>query len=71
MTRIFFFALGFFIMSIGFTFIILYFNLLNTYTFKEYVNYISKRIECYFVILGLVIINITLLKGDKKYGIHL
>lgn len=71
MTRIFFFILGFTLMTIGFTFIILYFNLLNTYNFNEYVNFITTRIECYLSLVGLIILNLSLFKGEKKYGIYL
>ena len=73
MIRIFFFLLGFGIMTIGFIYIILYLNLLNIgYTFSNYVNFIINRFECYFTILGLIIINLSLyIKGDKKYGIYL
>ncbi|MBQ9854330.1 MAG: hypothetical protein IJO57_04795 [Bacilli bacterium] len=71
MTRIFFFILGFLLMTLGFTFIILYFNLLNTYNFNEYVNFITTRIECYLSLVGLIILNLSLFKGEKKYGIYL
>ena len=60
-------------MTIGFIYIILYLNLLNTgYTFSKYVNFIISRFECYFTILGLIIMNLSMyIKGDKKYGIYL
>lgn len=71
MTRIFFFILGFLLMTLGFTFIILYFNLLYAYNFNEYVNFIITRIECYLSLVGLIILNLSLFKGEKKYGIYL
>ena len=73
MTRVFFFLLGFGIMTIGFIYIILYLNLLNIgYTFSKYVNFIINRFECYFTILGFIIMNLSMyIKGDKKYGICL
>ena len=72
MTRIFFFLLGFGMMTIGFVYIILYLNLLTIgYNFLDYVNFISKRIECYFSLIGLIIINLSIyIKGDN-YGICL
>ena len=46
---------GFGLMVLGFTYIILYINLLSIgYNFLEYVNFIFSRIECYFVIIGLI-----------------
>ena len=73
MTRIFFFLFGFGLMTLGFVYIILYLNLLKSgYTFPEYVNFIINRVECYFTIVGFIIINLSLyLKGDKKYGLHI
>ena len=73
MARIFFFLLGFGLMVIGFTFIILYLNLLTIgYNFNFYVNFISRRIECYYSVIGFVIILLTMIKkGDKKYGLYL
>ena len=72
MTRIFFFLLGFGLMTIGFIYIILYLNLLTIgYNFSSYVNYILRHIECYFSIIGLIIINLSIyIKGDN-YGLCL
>ena len=73
MSRIFFFLLGFGLMTIGFVYIILYLNILNLgYNFSYYVNFISRRIECYFSIIGFIILNLSIyIKGDKKYGLYL
>ena len=73
MSRIFFFLLGFGLMTIGFVYIILYLNILNIgYNFNYYVNFISRRIECYFTIIGFVVLNLSIyIKGDKKYGLYL
>lgn len=55
-------------MVIGFTFVILYLNLLTIgYNFFDYVNFIIRRVECYYTIIGLVIILITLfVKGGRN-----
>jgi hypothetical protein len=68
MTRIFFFLTGFALMVIGNTFIILYLNLLTLgYNFSFYVNFIIRRIECYYSVIGLIIVLLTIFtKGDKK-----
>lgn len=73
MTRIFFFLFGFGLMTLGFIYLILYLNLMNTgYNFSDYVNFIIRRVECYYVIIGFIILNLSLyLKGDKKHGLYL
>ena len=60
-------------MTLGFVYIILYLNLINTgYNFLEYVNFITGRIECYYTIIGFIIMNMAMyIKGDKKYGLYL
>ena len=73
MSRIFFFLFGFGLMTIGFVYIILYLNILSIgYNFSYYVNFISRRIECYFVVIGFIILNLSIyIKGDKNYGLYL
>lgn len=73
MMRIFFFLVGFALMVIGNTFIILYLNILTLgYNFSFYVNFIIRRIECYYAIIGFIIILLTLItKGDKKDELYL
>jgi len=60
-------------MTIGFTYIILYLNILSIgYNFSYYVNFISRRIECYFSIIGFIILNLSIyIKGEKKNGLYL
>ena len=71
--RIFFFLVGFALSVIGNTFIILYLNLLTLgYNFSFYVNFIIRRIECYYAPIGFFIIFLTLItKGDKKNELYL
>lgn len=73
MMRIFFFLVGFALMVIGFSFIILYLNLLTIgYKFSVYVNFITRRIECYYALIGFIIILLTIIiKGDKKHELHI
>ena len=73
MSRIFYFLFGFGLMTIGFVYIILYLNILSIgYNFSYYVNFISRRIECYFVVIGFIILNLSIyIKGDKNYGLYL
>ena len=71
--RIFFFLVGFAFLVLGNTFIILYLNLLTLgYNFSFYVNFISRRVECYYAPIGFFIILLTLItKGDKKNELYL
>lgn len=71
--RIFFFLLGFGLMVVGFTYIILYLNLLTIgYNFNHYVNFIIRRFECYYSIIGLLIIILALFaRGDNKNELYL
>lgn len=68
MIRVFFFLLGFGLMVIGCSLIILYLNLTTMgYNFLEYVNFIIRRVECYFSIIGFIIIILSIaLKGDYR-----
>mgnify|MGYP004481994487 FL=1 len=68
MVRVFFFLLGFGLMVIGCSFIILYLNLTTMgYNFLEYVNFIIGRVECYFSIIGFIIMILSItLKGDYR-----
>ena len=73
MTLIFFFLVGFALMVIGNSFIILYLNLLTLgYNFSFYVNFIIRRVECYYSVIGFIIILLTIFtKGDKKHELYL
>ena len=68
MIRVFFFLLGFGLMVIGCSFIILYLNLTTMgYNFLKYVNFIIRRVECYFSIIGFIIMILSItLKGDYR-----
>lgn len=73
MVRVFFFLLGFGFTVIGFSFIILYLNLTTIgYNLINYVNFISRRVECYYSIIGLIIMMLSIwIKGDKKDEFYL
>ncbi len=66
--RIFLFLLGFGLTVIGMVYIISYLNLLTIgYNFLEYVNFIIRRIECLYTIIGLVLIYISIyMKGEEN-----
>ena len=75
MIRIFLFLLGFGLTTIGFVYIISYLNLFTIgYNFFQYVNFIIRRIECLYAIIGIVIITISLIlpkKEGEKYELHI
>lgn len=73
MTRFIFFLLGFGLTVIGFVFIIGYLNLLTIgYNFIQYVNFIIRRIECLYALIGFIIMCITIYyPGGKKYELHI
>ena len=71
MVRVFFFLLGFGFMVIGC--IILYLNLMSMgYNFLNYVNFIVRRFECYFSIIGLIMMILSMtIKGEDKNELYL
>ena len=71
--RLFLFLFGFGLCILGSTFLILYLNLITIgYSFLEYVNFIIRRVETYYLIVGLIIVTLTImLPGGKRYELHL
>lgn len=65
--RVFLFLCGFGLMVLGFSTIILYINLFSFgYNFKEYVYYILRQIDFYYVIVGFILINLSIYKKGGK-----
>ena len=66
--KIFLFITGFGLMVLGFSTLILYINLFTFgYNFKEYVYYIIRLPEFYYLIFGFILINFSILnKGEKN-----
>lgn len=73
LARIFFFLVGFGLTVIGFVYSISYLNLLSLgYNFFDYVHFISRRIECIYALIGMILISLSIfLPGGKKYELHL
>ena len=66
--RSFIFLFGFGLTIISLSYIIIYLNLLTIgYNFLEYVNFISRRIECLNVITGIVLMMIILGGKNELY----
>ena len=72
-SRIFFFLFGFGMMVIGSSFLILYLNFFTIgYSFLDYVKFIIRRPETYYLIIGFIILSLTIiLPGGKNYGFYL
>ncbi len=71
--KIFLFLLGYALTVIGSVYIISYLNLMSIgYNFFEYVYFILRRLECYYVIIGifLIIFSISFPIGGK-YELHI
>ena len=63
--RIFIFLLGFGICVTGFSYILIYLNLLSIgYNFLEYVKFIIRRIECLNFIIGIVLMLFSILYNE-------
>ena len=73
LARIFFFLIGFGLTVIGCVFSISYLNLLTIgYNFLEYVNFISRRIECLYAVIGIILMLLTIyIPGGNKYELHI
>lgn len=70
MVRFFLFLVGFGLSVIGFIYLISYLNLLALgYNFSEYVKFICRRPECISAIVGLILIFVTIFKGDDQDNI--
>lgn len=71
-TRIFVFLIGFGLTVIGFVYIISYLNLLSLgYNFLEYVQFIVRRLECMYSVIGILIIVLDLYIPGGKHELYL
>lgn len=67
MIKVILFILGILLCSFGLLFDLLYLNLLSMgYSFLEYVKFISSRIECNSLFIGIIIL-LFLLGGKNIY----
>ena len=73
LVRVFLFLTGFGLTVIGCIYIISYLNLLTIgYNFLEYVNFISRQLECLYFILGIIIMTLTIfIPGGEKHELYL
>lgn len=67
MIKVFIFLLGFGLTTIGLVYIILYLNLLTIgYNFSDYVKFIISSLECWYTIIGILLILLSTYKGGKS-----
>ena len=73
LVRVFLFLTGFGLTVIGCIYIISYLNLLTIgYNFLEYVNFISRQLECLYFILGIILMFLTIfIPGGEKNEFYL
>lgn len=65
--RIFTFLIGFGLTTIGCVYIVSYLNLLSFgYNFIEYVNFITRRIECLNALVGIILMVLSITLGGKN-----
>lgn len=71
--KIFLFLIGVVLCASGICFMILYLNILNMgYSFGNYVNFIIRRLECWNLLFGTILIIISMIKRkDKKYDLYI
>ena len=70
--NLFLLLLGILLTSIGLMFILLYTNLLTMgYSFFKFVYFISRRLECWYFVIGIILIIIIgcfcFFKGSNNY----
>lgn len=71
-TRILIFLLGYALSLIGLIYIITYLNILSLgYNFQFYVNFICRRIECIYFIIGLIIMTLSIYLPGGKNELHI
>jgi len=70
--RVFIFLLGYALTVIGLIYIISYLNLLAIgYNFLEYANFIIRRIECMYTLIGILLMIISIYSKGGNYELHI
>lgn len=65
--RIILFILGFFLMVWGNFYIIVYINLFSFgYTIVEYLEYIFTSYECYYAVIGFILVLLAIYKRGER-----
>lgn len=70
--RMMLFLIGFGLMVIGSVYLIMYLNLLSMgLNFNNYLVFVSKRLECYFLPIGFIITSLVIFTKGKEYDLYL
>lgn len=70
--RFFLFLVGFGFLVLGFSYMILFLNLLTIgYNFSEYVNFIVRSYQTYFILIGFILMSLSVYIGGKKHELYL
>lgn len=69
---VFIFLFGFGLTIIGSTYLIAYLNLMSLgYNFLDYVNFIIRRYECWYFLIGVILISVSFYIGGKKNELYI
>lgn len=72
MLRVFIFLLSFGMTVAGFTYMIMYLNLLSQgYNLSDYLSFIIKRSECLMGFIGFIIISLIIFMEGDNNGLHI
>lgn len=67
MSKLLFYFIGIYLVSIGIVYLIINLNLLTMgYSFIEYVKFIISNIYFYYILIGILLIYMSVLRKDKK-----
>ncbi len=67
MSKLLFYFIGIYLVSIGMVYLIINLNLLTMgYSFIEYVKFIISNIYFYYILVGILLIYMSVLRKDKK-----
>lgn len=65
--RVVIFILGVFLSAYSLMFFVIYLNLFKMgFTFFKYIKFIFTRLECLMIFLGIILIYLSLRKGNKN-----
>ena len=68
MSKLLFYFIGIYLVSIGIVYLIINLNLLTMgYSFIEYVKFIISNIYFYYILVGILLIYMSVLRKDKKW----
>lgn len=65
--KILLFVCGVISCALSLCFLLIYINLINMgYSFKDYVHFISRKFECWLLLIGIILIILSIIKRKGK-----